>query len=344
MASRTFETSLERLRYDEFDSVLAGTANRLARPQIGREAEVEIAIIGLGRMGAGLAARLLQGGHRVVAFDPDAEARRRAAELGAACEDSLHQAILKLSPPRTVWLMVPAGQAVEEAIDQLCRQLQPGDVVADGGNSNYRDSMRRAERLRGSGLHFVDVGTSGGIWGRENGFCLMVGGNGEAVERMRPVFETLAPSPQKGWGHVGPCGAGHFVKMIHNGIEYGMMQAMAEGFALLRRKQEFSLNMPEVADIWRHGSVIRSWLLDLAAQALRENVDLDGIAAFVEDSGEGRWTVAEAIEQDLSAPVITLSLLQRLRSREPEAFAEKLLAAMRNQFGGHAVRKEPPQD
>ena len=298
-------------------------------------------MIGLGRMGANMTTRLLGGGHRVVAFDRAPDAVAAAVKGGAAGAASLPELVAALTAPRAVWVMVPAGDATESTIRALADALAPGDTVIDGGNSNYRDSMRRAEFLATKEIRFVDAGTSGGIWGLKEGYSLMVGGEKAAVERLRPIFETLAPGADRGWGHVGPSGAGHFTKMVHNGIEYGLMQAYAEGFAILRQKQEFGLDVAQVAQIWRDGSVVRSWLLDLTAAALRENAALDGIAPYVADSGEGRWTVAEAIDLDVPAPVITLSLIARLRSRTEDSYADKLLAAMRNQFGGHAIRKEP---
>ena len=302
---------------------------------------MEIGMIGLGRMGANMTTRLLGGGHRVVAFDRAPDAVAAAVKGGAAGAASLPELVAALAAPRAVWVMVPAGDATESTIRALADALAPGDTVIDGGNSNYRDSMRRAELLATKAIRFVDAGTSGGIWGLKEGYSLMVGGEKAAVERLRPIFETLAPGADRGWGHVGPSGAGHFTKMVHNGIEYGLMQAYAEGFAILRQKQEFGLDVAQVAQIWRDGSVVRSWLLDLTAAALRENAALDGIAPYVADSGEGRWTVAEAIDLDVPAPVITLSLIARLRSRTEDSYADKLLAAMRNQFGGHAIRKEP---
>ena len=298
-------------------------------------------MIGLGRMGANMTTRLLGGGHRVVAFDRAPDAVAAAVKGGAAGAASLPELVAALAAPRAVWVMVPAGDATESTIRALADALAPGDTVIDGGNSNYRDSMRRAEFLATKEIRFVDAGTSGGIWGLKEGYSLMVGGEKAAVERLRPIFETLAPGADRGWGHVGPSGAGHFTKMVHNGIEYGLMQAYAEGFAILRQKQEFGLDVAQIAQIWRDGSVVRSWLLDLTAAALRENAALDGIAPYVADSGEGRWTVAEAIDLDVPAPVITLSLIARLRSRTEDSYADKLLAAMRNQFGGHAIRKEP---
>jgi len=247
--------------------------------------------------------------------------------------------LTQLAPPRTVWIMVPAGEATEQMIDELLDILNPNDVIIDGGNSNYRDTIRRADKVAARELHFVDVGTSGGIWGLTEGYSMMVGGKKEVVEQLRPIFETLAPAPDRGWGYVGPSGAGHFVKMVHNGIEYGLMQAYAEGFEILKSKKDFNLDMRQIAEIWRYGSVVRSWLLDLIASGLSEDQDLNDIKGWVADSGEGRWTVAEAIDQDVPAPVITLSLLMRFISRQDESYAAKLLAVMRNQFGGHEVKK-----
>lgn len=301
---------------------------------------MNIGMIGLGRMGANMAARLVRGGHRVVAFDLSAEARRSAASQGMQAAESLEQLAGALPAPRVVWVMVPSGAPTEETLNQLAPKLQRGDVVVDGGNSNYRDSQRRGAALAQNGLHFVDVGTSGGIWGLTEGYCLMAGGAAEDIARVRPALETLAPAKDRGWAHVGPVGAGHFVKMVHNGIEYGLMQAYAEGFELMQRKEDLALDLAAIAELWRHGSVVRSWLLDLTADALKENPRLSGIAAYVSDSGEGRWTVQEAIDLGCSLPVITLSLQNRFRSRTEAPFADKLLAAMRNQFGGHAVKRE----
>nr|VFK17833.1 MAG: 6-phosphogluconate dehydrogenase [Candidatus Kentron sp. LPFa] len=301
---------------------------------------MNIGMIGLGKMGAGMTKRLLQGGHRVVAFDENQAAMQVAEIDGAQGARDIFEVIERLSPsPRVAWVMVPAGEPTQRVIDALGRQLHAGDIIVDGGNSHYKDSMRRAGALEGEGIDFLDVGVSGGVWGITEGYGMMVGGKPEAVERLRPVFAALAPAPDRGWGHVGPTGAGHFVKMIHNGIEYGLMQAYAEGFDLLHRKSEFAPDLGQIAEIWRHGGVIRSWLLDLIARALKENPTLDGIAPFVPDSGEGRWTVLEAMEHDMAAPIITLSLMQRFRSREEEGFSDRLLAAMRHQFGGHAVKK-----
>ncbi len=300
---------------------------------------MELGMIGLGRMGANMSERLLRAGHRVVSYDRDPEAVKRVVGKGAQGVDSLEQLVNKLAAPRAVWLMVPAGDPVDKTIQALFPHLRSGDTILDGGNSYYKDSMRRSAQLRERGLHFVDVGTSGGIWGLAEGYSLMVGGEKNAVERLRPIFEALAPAPDRGWGHVGPSGAGHFTKMVHNGIEYGLMQSYAEGFAILKRKADLKLDLRQIAEIWRFGSVVRSWLLDLIARALAENRELTGIAPFVADSGEGRWTVQEAVDLDTPAPVITASLLERLRSRDTDSYADKLLAAMRNQFGGHAMKK-----
>ncbi len=295
-------------------------------------------MIGLGRMGANMAERLLRGGHRVVGYARSAESVQRVVRLGGVGASSLTGVVGQLTPPRVVWLMVPSGDPVDQTIDGLLPHLTAGDVIVDGGNSYYKDSMRRAARLADRGLHFVDVGTSGGIWGLTEGYSLMIGGDRKVVAGLEPIFQTLAPAPDRGWGHVGPSGAGHFVKMIHNGIEYGMMQAYAEGFALMQRKEVFGLDLHQVAEVWRHGSVVRSWLLDLTARALADNPTLEGIAAYVTDSGEGRWTVMESIELEVAIPVITLALERRFRSRETEPFGDRLLAALRQQFGGHAVK------
>jgi 6-phosphogluconate dehydrogenase len=301
---------------------------------------MDIGMIGLGRMGANMTTRLIGGGHRVVAFDRSPDAVAAVVKGGATGAASLAELVAALPAPRAVWVMLPAGDPTESTVRALGEALARGDAVIDGGNSNYKDSMRRGEYLAGKGIGFVDAGTSGGIWGLKEGYSLMVGGEKATVDRLRPIFETLAPAADRGWGHVGPIGAGHFVKMVHNGIEYGMMQAYAEGFEVLRKKEPFGLDVAQVAQIWRDGSVVRSWLLDLTAEALKANPDLDGIAPWVADSGEGRWTVAEAIDLDVPAPVITLSLIARLRSRSTDSYADKLLAAMRNQFGGHAIKKE----
>ncbi len=300
---------------------------------------MDIAMIGLGRMGANMAQRLQRGGHRVVGHDPMEAARTRAAEAGLEVTASLADAVAALPVPRVVWLMVPAGDTVDQTLAELSPHLAEGDVVIDGGNSNYQDSMRRARTLADDDIVYLDCGTSGGVWGLQEGYSLMIGGDAVAVERLAPLFQTLAPAADRGWARVGPSGAGHYTKMVHNGIEYGMMQAYAEGFALMERKEELELDLAQVAEVWRHGSVVRSWLLDLSAQALKANPSLEGIAPYVDDSGEGRWTVAEAIALDVPAPVITLSLLERLRSRQANSFSDRLLAAMRNEFGGHAIKK-----
>lgn len=302
---------------------------------------MELAMIGLGKMGGNMTRRLRRDGHRVVGYDRDEEqARALAEEAGMTPAQTLEDAVAKLEArPRVVWSMVPAGGPTESVVSDLGDLLAEGDIVIDGGNSKYKDSVRRAKALREKGIHFVDVGTSGGIWGLEEGYSMMVGGDDEAVDYLRPALETLAPGAEKGWGHVGPSGAGHFVKMVHNGIEYGVMEAYAEGFELLRAKEEFKLDLHQVAEIWRFGSVIRSWLLDLTARALEDDPELSGIAGYVPDSGEGRWTVQEAVELAIPAPVIALSLMARFRSRQEDSYGAKVLAAMRNQFGGHAVKK-----
>ncbi len=305
---------------------------------------MELGMIGLGKMGANMTQRLLEGGHRVVVYDRSLEPVQAAAAIGATASGSMADLVDNLTAPRAVWVMVPAGGPTESVVGGLANILSLDDTVIDGGNSNYKDSMRRAVLLKEQGMHFVDVGTSGGIWGLTEGYSMMVGGDSVVVERLRPIFETLAPSPDKGWGRVGPSGAGHFVKMVHNGIEYGLMEAYAEGFEILKAKEDFDLDLHHIAEIWRYGSVVRSWLLDLTAAALAEDQDLSDIKGWVADSGEGRWTVAEAIDQDVPAPVLTLSLLMRLVSRQERSFAAKLLAAMRSQFGGHAVLKESGPD
>ncbi|MDT8271582.1 MAG: decarboxylating 6-phosphogluconate dehydrogenase [Desulfomonilia bacterium] len=300
---------------------------------------MELAMVGLGKMGLNMASRILGGGHRIVAYDPIEKAVDVAEQNGAQGVHILADIAKQLSPSRIVWVMVPSGEPTEQTIDELSRVLSKGDIIIDGGNSNYTDSMRRAITLEGVGIHFVDVGTSGGIWGLKEGYSMMIGGENEIVDRLCPIFETLAPSPDKGWGYVGPSGSGHFVKMVHNGIEYGLMEAYAEGFDILKSKDAFSLDLHQVAEIWRHGSVVRSWLLDLTAEALAEDRDLSSLESWVADSGEGRWTVAEAIALDVPAPVITLALQMRLVSRHRDNFAAKILSAMRNKFGGHTVRK-----
>ena len=301
---------------------------------------MELGMIGLGRMGANMTERLVKGGHRVVGFDPKQEARARVEDKGAESAASLDRLVASLKAPRALWMMVPAGSATDGTVTALLPLLAAGDVLVDGGNSNYKDTLRRSSDAAKRKVAYVDCGTSGGVWGLAEGYSMMVGGDEAVVERLKPIFETLAPAPNQGWGRVGPVGSGHFAKMIHNGIEYGLMQAYAEGFSILQHKREFGLDLHQIAEIWRYGSVVRSWLLDLTADALGKNPTMDAIAPYVADSGEGRWTVAEAIDLDVPAPVITLSLLERLRSRDTESFSDKLVSAMRNQFGGHEIKKE----
>ncbi len=301
---------------------------------------MELAMIGLGKMGLNMAIRLTRGGHHVVGYARSTASVEAAVKGGAMGASSLEEAINKLPTPRIVWMMLPAGPVTDETIEKLSSLLKKGDIVIDGGNSYYKDSIRHAEYLGAKGIDFLDSGTSGGIWGLKEGYSLMIGGRPEVAEKMRPIFETLAPAADKGWGHVGPSGAGHYVKMIHNGIEYGMMQAFAEGFGILKSKEEFGLDVAEIARIWQHGSVVRSWLLDLAVNALSEDPTLSDIKPWVADSGEGRWTVFESIDLAVPAPVITLALQMRFASRDEENFPARMLAALRNQFGGHAVKKE----
>ncbi len=301
---------------------------------------MELGFIGLGRMGSNMVQRLYQGNHRIVVYDRSLEAVKKAEKFGAIGATSVEKMIKGLTPPRVIWVMVPSGIPTEDAMSSLIPLLQTGDTVIDGGNSHYQDSIRRAATLRERGIHFLDVGTSGGIWGLTEGYSLMIGGEEVVVQRLRQIFETLAPALEKGWGHVGPNGAGHFVKMVHNGIEYGLMQAYAEGFAIMKAKKEFELDLHTIAGIWQSGSVVRSWLLDLTKGILSQDQDLKRMKSWVADSGEGRWTVQEAIDLNVSAPVITESLLRRLRSREEDPFADKLLAAMRQAFGGHAIKGE----
>ena len=299
---------------------------------------MKLGMIGLGKMGANMSRRLVRDGHEVVGFDLDESAVQELEDDGATGAAALDDLVDELEPPRICWMMVPAGDPVDATLDDLLPLLGEGDIVVDGGNSNYKDTLRRANRAEENGQHYVDVGTSGGVWGLEEGYSMMVGGAGEAVDQLRPVLTTLAPGPDKGWGHMGAVGSGHFVKMVHNGIEYGVMQAYAEGFDILKNKDDFDLDLQHVAETWRFGSVIRSWLLDLTARALDQDQDLPDIAPWVDDSGEGRWTVKEAIDLDVPAPVITDALISRLDSRVEDSYTHKLLAAMRNQFGGHAVK------
>ncbi len=300
---------------------------------------MQIAIVGLGKMGANMASRLLEGGHQVFVFDRNPPKIAALTERGAVGLESMESAGRQMKPRRAVWSMLPAGDPTEQALDRLASDLEAGDILIDGGNSNYNDSIRRAQVYQQRSLSLVDAGVSGGIWGRAEGYSMMLGGPAEAIEFLQPALETLAPAGDRGWGRVGPSGAGHFVKMVHNGIEYGMMQAYAEGFEILRAKQAFNLDLHNVAEIWRYGSVVRSWLLDLTSAALQDDPSLSEISGWVADSGEGRWTVEEAIALDVPAPVISLALWMRFRSRQDQSYAARLLAAMRQQFGGHAVRQ-----
>lgn len=299
---------------------------------------MELGMIGLGKMGANMAERLRLAGHKVVGFDFNADAVAKLTAAGSVGVSSLEDLVKNLAAPRAVWIMVPAGDPVDQTIAKLEPLMQPGDTFIDGGNTNYKDTQRRHAAARAKGFKYVDVGTSGGIWGLKEGYSMMIGGDKDAVEPLNPIFEALAPSPTEGWGHVGPPGAGHFVKMIHNGIEYGLMEAYAEGFSILKAKTAMDLDLEQCATIWQKGSVVRSWLLDLTVDALRKNPTLDGMEAYVSDSGEGRWTVFEAIDLNVSAPVITESLIRRLRSREQNNFTDRMISVMRNEFGGHAVK------
>jgi 6-phosphogluconate dehydrogenase len=299
---------------------------------------MQLAMIGLGKMGGNMVERLLRGGHKVVAFDRADDAVTKYAKLGATAGTSLGDVVNKLSAPRIVWIMVPAGKPVDDTIAELRPQMSEGDIIIDGGNSNFHETQRRAKELDAAGIAFIDSGTSGGIWGLEKGYCLMVGGEKRAVLRCEPIFKTLAQDG--GYMHVGPSGSGHYVKMIHNGIEYGLMQAYAEGYEILHASKDYpDLDLAAIGELWQHGSVVRSWLNELAVSALGKDPDLDKIKGFVTDSGEGRWTVQEAIDLDVPAPLITLSLLTRFRSRQADSWSAKLLAALRNEFGGHAVQK-----
>ena len=296
-------------------------------------------MVGLGRMGGAMARRLQAAGHTVVGFDPGAEARSAFAAAGGACQATLEDLVARLSAPRVVWVMVPSGGPVEETLGRLGRLLRRGDMVIDGGNSRYTDSRRRAAELAELGIAFLDCGTSGGVWGLREGYCLMVGGESETFAAAEPLFSALAPAG--GYLHTGAAGSGHFVKMIHNGIEYGMLQAYAEGFELLHG-HEFDLDLRRIADLWLHGSVVRSWLLELAARALAGNPELEGIRGYVEDSGEGRWTVEEAVRLGVPVPSLAFSLFARFRSRTEDAWGDRFIAVMRGEFGGHAVRTVPP--
>jgi 6-phosphogluconate dehydrogenase len=301
---------------------------------------MQLGLIGLGKMGGNMAERLRLAGHTIVGFDFSADAVQRLSDAGSVGVNSLEDLVKNLTDsPRAIWIMVPAGDPVDQTIAKLKPLMKKGDIFIDGGNSNYKDSQRRHDELKKEGFEFVDVGTSGGVWGITEGYSMMIGGDEAVIEHLRPIFEALAPAPDKGWGRTGASGAGHFVKMVHNGIEYGVMQAYAEGFSIMRAKQPLALDLEQISQIWRYGSVVRSWLLDLIADALKKNPTLEGLEAYVTDSGEGRWTVFEAIDLNVSAPVITESLIRRLRSREENNFTDRMLAVMRNEFGGHAVKK-----
>jgi len=304
---------------------------------------MQIGFVGLGRMGGNMVHRLRRDGdHEVIAFDPSDQARATAASHGAKAVATLEDLVAGMRAPRAVWMMVPSGQITEDTLTRLIELLDAGDTIVDGGNSNHRDTIARGERLRAHGLSMVDAGTSGGIWGLEVGYCLMVGGDSDAVARLRPVFDTLAPAG--GFLHVGPPGAGHFVKMVHNGIEYGMLQAYAEGFDILNAATEFDLDLGGIAHLWNQGSVVRSWLLELAERAFKKDPDLSELRGWVDDSGEGRWTVEEAMRLSVPTPVLALSLMARYQSRQPDGFGNKVIAALRNEFGGHAVKTDGATD
>ena len=300
---------------------------------------MRLAMIGLGKMGANMVRRLCRQGIEVVGYDRDAATvARLGTEAAMITAASVSDAVSKLSAPRIVWLMLPSGDPTETQLQELAAMLSPGDVVIDGGNSNYKDSQRRGAWLAERGIEFMDAGTSGGVWGLDNGYCLMVGGSKEVASIMTPVLQALAPAPDRGWAHVGPVGAGHYSKMLHNGIEYGMMQALAEGLDLLKNKKEFDFDLAQLTELWRHGSVVRSWLLDLTADALKDDQELASIAPHVSDSGEGRWTVIDSVEQGIAAPVLTLALQMRFASQDDTGYANRLLSMMRNAFGGHAIK------
>jgi len=298
---------------------------------------MELGMIGLGRMGANMTERLLRGGHKLIIYDRSPEAIQRCVDKGAFGAHSLADFVKQVSSPRVIWLMVPSGEPVDLTIEQLLPSLLENDIIIDGGNSHYKDSIRRAEKLKQLGIHFVDAGTSGGIWGLQEGYCLMIGGESATIDQLEPIFKTLAP--ENGFAHVGPPGAGHFVKMVHNGIEYGMLQAYGEGFEMLKTSQ-FELDLGKISHLWNQGSVVRSWLLELAENAFQKDPQLSSIKGYVEDSGEGRWAVLEAVEREIPASILTLSLFARYASRQEDSFSAKVIAALRNEFGGHAVKKE----
>ena len=297
---------------------------------------MDIGFVGLGKMGLNMVTRLQRAGHQVTAYDRSADALANATAAGCIGAASLADLVQRLKAPRAVWIMVPSGPPTEETVQAVAALLAPGDVIIDGGNTRFHDDVRRSKELAAKKLQYIDAGTSGGIWGLKNGYCLMVGGNKEAVDRLAPIFEALAPP--NGWAHVGAAGAGHYVKMVHNGIEYSLMQGYAEGFELMS-KSEYRLDLSRIADLWLQGSVVRSWLLELAASALKEDPRLERLKGYVQDSGEGRWMVADAIDKDVPVPTLTAALFTRFRSRQTESFAEKMLAALRNAFGGHAVKR-----
>ncbi len=297
---------------------------------------MEIGFIGLGKMGMNMVARLKRGKHRVVTFDRDPAKVTESAQHGGIGAKSLEELVKTLKAPRAVWIMVPAGGPTDETVRDVARLLKKGDIIIDGGNTHFHDDVRRSEELKKKGIHAVDAGTSGGIWGLKIGYCLMVGGDKADVKRLEPIFKTLAP--ENGWAHVGGHGAGHYVKMVHNGIEYGLMQAYAEGFELMA-KSAYNLDLAKISDLWMHGSVVRSWLLELAAGALAQDPRLDHVKGYVEDSGEGRWTLQDALDKNVPVPVLTAALFTRFRSREMETFSEKMLASLRNAFGGHAIKR-----
>jgi 6-phosphogluconate dehydrogenase len=298
---------------------------------------MELGMIGLGRMGASMTERLLRGGHKLITYDRNPEAIQRCVDKGAVGAHSLADFVKQLTLPRVIWLMVPSGEAVDLTIEQLLPSLLENDIIIDGGNSHYKDSIRRAQKLKEVGIHFVDAGTSGGIWGLQEGYCLMIGGEKAIVDQLEPIFNTLAP--ENGFAHVGASGAGHFVKMVHNGIEYGMLQAYGEGFEMLKASP-FEFDLGKISHLWNQGSVVRSWLLELAENAFQKDPQLSSIKGYVEDSGEGRWAVLEAVEREIPASILTLSLFARYASRQDDSFSAKVIAALRNDFGGHAVRKE----
>jgi 6-phosphogluconate dehydrogenase len=303
------------------------------------ERDMKIGFIGLGKMGANMVRRLIRGGHQIIGFNRSQDiVKELVAQEGMIPAVTIDDIVQQLTHPRVVWLMLPSGSVTEEFFLKLLEKLQSGDIIVDGGNSNFKDSMRRSELAKSSGIGFVDAGVSGGIWGLKEGYSIMIGGEKTNVDAVVPLIKTLAPGIDQGWGHVGPSGSGHFVKMVHNGIEYGMMEAYAEGFEILKARKEYQLDLHQVSQIWQYGSVVRSWLLDLAETALAEDGELENVKGWVADSGEGRWTVMEAIDQSVPAPIITMSLFRRFESRQEESFAAKILAALRNQFGGHEIK------